>query len=173
MACEPRLLCLLGSWAFRHFQALSAILREENEAFASKRFFLQNLVMKFFPWNFSSFAVQSHGNLGLKFCWSFLCSEYPSKTRPKTSWKTSRQTSRKTSPRTAPLQNGNFAQNFALQKPIANICRQIQAKSGAKSGSFSHDFAWPAMISHDSVWSVWAQEPRNVSTDGKIYWVGR
>ena len=46
------------------------------------------------------------------FAKGFFCSECPSKTRPKTS----RQTSRKTSP----LQNGNFAQNFALQKPIAN-----------------------------------------------------
>ena len=69
-----------------------------------------------FPWNFCSFAVQGHGNLGLKFLLKFFCSECPSKTRLKTSWKTSWQTSRKTSPRTAPLQNGNFARNFALQK---------------------------------------------------------
>ena len=55
-----------------------------------------------FPWNFSSFAVQGHGNLGLKFSLKFSCSECPSKTKPKTSWKTSRQTSRKASPRTAP-----------------------------------------------------------------------
>ena len=51
----------------------------------------------------------------------FFCPECPSKTRPKTSLKTSRQTSRKTSPRTAPLPTENFAQNFALQKPIANF----------------------------------------------------
>ena len=56
----------------------------------------------------------------------FVCSECPSKTRPKTSWQTSRQTSRKTSPRTAPLQNGNFAQNFALQKPIAKLSALVK-----------------------------------------------
>ena len=91
---------------------------------------LQNLVMKFFPCNFSSFAVQGHGNLGLKFLLKFFfCSECPSKRRPKTSWKTSRQAARKTSPRTAPLQNGNFAQNFPLQKPIANFrVRKISPK---------------------------------------------
>ena len=66
--------------------------------------------------------VQAGGELRAEvFAEVFLCSECPSKTSPKTSWKTSPQTSRKkTSPRTSPVQNGNFAQNFALQKPFAN-----------------------------------------------------
>ena len=40
---------------------------------------LQNLVMKFFPWNFSSFAVQSHGNLALNCCWHFFALNVPTK----------------------------------------------------------------------------------------------
>ena len=37
------------------------------KAYIRARVPLQNLVMKHFPGNFSSFVVQSHGNFGLKF----------------------------------------------------------------------------------------------------------
>ena len=77
--------------------------------------------MKFFSLKFLQFCCAEPWEFrGEVFAEVFFCSECPSKTRPKTSWRTSWQTSRKTSPRIAPLRNGNFAQNFALQKPLAN-----------------------------------------------------
>ena len=57
---------------------------------ASARVPLQNLVMKFFPEISPVLLCRVMGTLGRSFCWSFFCSECPSKTSPKTSWKTSR-----------------------------------------------------------------------------------
>ena len=72
-----------------------------------------------FPWNFSSFAVQGHGNLGLKFLLkSFFFFWMSQQNKAENFVKNFAANFAKNFARTAPLQNGNFAQNFALQKPF-------------------------------------------------------
>ena len=114
---------------------------------------------KVFSLKFLSSAVQGHGNLRLKFLLKFFAlNVLASKKRPKTSWKTSRQTSRKISPRTDPLQNGNFAQNFALQKPFSDFFWSFPGR-----GLFVDLCRWPTIsqpcpeTKTTSSWQAWRQ----------------
>ena len=121
-------------WADKlHWETDGAMPVTSSLALALARVPLQDLVMKFFP-EFSPASLRrAVGLFGWSVCWSFFCSECPSKTSPKTLPKTSPQTS----PWTAHLQNSSFAQNFALQKLFANTStfaskQQISAMPAAR-----------------------------------------
>ena len=64
--------------------------------------------------------MQSHGNLGLKLLLKFFSLSIPAKQAPKLREKLRRKLREKLRPELPrALRNGNFAQNFALQKPFA------------------------------------------------------
>ena len=74
-----------------------------------------------FPWNFSSFAVQGHGHLGLKFSWSFFALNVPAKQGRKLREKLRGKLREKLRPELPPSKTETSPKTSLCRNPLLNV----------------------------------------------------